>query len=462
MQTTINDKGVLTKEFKITFSKEEVNKKYQEKLNQIAPTVEMPGYRKGKVSPRVVEMKYKSSILEEVQKDLAQAGIAHISKEFKAYGDFDFPQFGEVKLNSEFSYQVVTSLFPDIQLPEYKGLKIKSEEPEVKDEDIDKVIQTYLGQKSDPLDMADDAICEDQDMVNFSYSVKIDKQEVKVENNAFSPADLILINGAEVEESSKKALIGSKKGDIVQISVTLSNVFEPKEFQGKKANVSITILGLKRNAPAVFNDEFAQQLGIPSASKMKELISQQMLNEKKIAIQNKNREKLLIEISSKVNFEIPEKLLNTTLKNQKQEQAHNQEHVHDENCDHDHDHDHSHDHHHEEHVHGENCDHSHDEHDHDHGHHHDHGPSKPVSEEETKENLKKQIILEMIANNESINVTEEDFNRYIQKLASMYNMKPKDLAGRITDKMAMDISREIRLNKALDIVSSSAITEAAK
>lgn len=461
MQTTISDKGVLTKEFKITFSKEEVNKKYQEKLNEITPNVEMPGYRKGKVSPRVVEMKYKSTILEEVQKDLAHAGITHISKEFKAYGDYDFPQFGEVKLNSEFSYQVVTSLFPDIQLPDYKGIKITSEAPEVKTEDIDNVIQHYLRQQGNEVDAAADAKCEEQDLVNFSYTITVNRQEVKNEGYAFSAANLIQIAGTEIEENSKKALIGAKKGEIIQIKATLTSTFEPKEYQGKQAEIAITILTLKRVEPVAFDDNFATKLGMPSADKLKEFITEQLLNEKKLEIQNKNREKLLNEISSKVDFEIPERLLTTTLKNLKQEHSHDHEHVHDENCDHDHDHDHDHEHHHEEHVHGENCDHSHDDHDNDHDHEHDHS-NAPVSEEETKARLKKQIILEMIANKESIEVTENDFNRYIHKLASMYKMQPKDLASRITDRMAMDISREIKLSKALDIVSSSAITEAAK
>jgi len=467
MQTTISDKGVLTKEFKITFSKEEVNQKYQEKLKEIAPQVEMPGYRKGKVSPRIVEMKYKNTILEEVQKDLARAGIDHINKDFKTYGDFEFPHFGEVKLNSEFSYQLVTSLFPDIELPEYKGLKIDGETPTVSAEELDKAVQNFMTQVADEQEIADDSKCEAQDMVNFSYTVKVDQQVVKTEANKFSAATPLHIAGIKLDESALNALIGTKKGEMIQCKATLENNFEPNEFQGKPAEISITIVSIKRKAAAALDDAFATKFGMPSASKMKEFISDRILHEKKQAALNSNREKLLEAICSKVSFEIPEKLLKATLKNLAHEHDHaDHDHVHDENCNHDHNHEHVHDencnhdhHHHEEHVHGENCDHSHD-HEHDHADH-DHATT-PASEESTKDRLKKQIILEMIAQKESITVTENDFSQYIHKLAAMYKMPAKDLANRITESMAMDISREIKLTKALDVITTNAITDVAK
>lgn len=472
MQTTINDKGVLTKEIKVTFSKDEVNKKYNEKLKAIAPTVSLPGYRKGKVSPRVIEMKFKDNILDEVKQDLAKAGMEQISKEVNSYGDFDFTNMGEIKLNAEFTYQVSTSVFPDIQLPEYKGLKYKGEIPEVKEEEINATIRNYMSRMGELEDLNDDAICDENDIANFSHVINCDGKDIVTSLDSLCPANAINIREVTTEEPSKTVFIGKKKGDKFTLEATLSDTFGTVELRGKKVKVSIELIGIKRNVLPELNDEVAKKFGIDSAEKLKSLISQQLLMQKSQASDNVKKEKLLDQLASKINFEVPDQLLKATLSMMKKEREGHQheDHVHDENCDHDHNEE-------EEHVHDENCDHdhghshtahSHDSHEHvhgencDHDHGHEHEQEEPIDENKTKEDLKRQILLEMIANKEAIQVTREDLDKFIQRLASGYGMNAADIAKSLSPQMANSMAKEIRWNKALELVSASAINEVEK
>jgi trigger factor len=467
MQTKINDKGVLTKEIHVTFTKDEVNKKYNEKLKAIAPTIALPGYRKGKVSPRVIEMKYKDNILDEVRQDLAKEGLKSIGEQVKSYGDYDFTNMGEIKLNTEFSYQVSTSVFPDVQLPDYKGLKYQKIVSDITDAEINETIQGYLTNFSELETLAEGVASEEKDMVSFAYTITVGKEEIKKDDNATCPAELLLVRGADVDDASKKLLVGKKNGETTKLSATVSETFENEKFRGKKADISITVKDIKRLVVPALSDELANKFGVESADKMKQIISGQLTMRKTQQAEDTKKAKLLNDLLSKINFEVPDQLLKTTIQNLKNEQQHDHEHVHDENCDHDHGHE-------EEHVHGENCDHDHDHghemaHDHVHGedcdHDHDHGEEdhehdKPVSEQETRDQLKREILLEMIANKESIQVTQADFDGFITRLASMYKMKPAELAKNLNPQMANAMSREIRWNKALDLVSSLAVIEA--
>ena len=460
MQTTINDKGVLTKEIKITFSKEEVNKKYDEKLKAIAPSVKLPGFRDGKVSTRAIEMKYKANILEEVAQDLLRSGVEQVSKEINAYGDFNFNHFDEVKLNAEFSYQVTTSIFPDIQLPEYKGLKYQGETPVVNEEELNATLKNYMTQFGELTDITDGSASQDQDMISLSQVTTCEGKEINSKVNGFCPADILTISGVTIDDKFKAALVGKKVGEKLAVTGKVSDSFEKENLRGKNAEVSIEVTGIKRNSTPELTDEIAKKFGLPSAQKMKELVSQQLLAQKTQASDNIKKEKLLNDLAAKINFEIPEQLLKSTLSAMRHNHSHDHdhEHVHDENCNHDHDghvhdencdHDHGHETH--QHVHGENCD-----HDHDHGDHHH---EKPVDEATAKDQLKKQLILEMIAKKEAVQVTKEDLSQFVSQLAQMYNMSPQDLAKNLSPEMASTMRQEIIRNKALNIVSSNAINE---
>ncbi len=472
METVVKDNGVLCKDIDFKFTSQEITSRYKKKLSEIAPKVEISGFRKGKVPVRLVERKFKNDVLAELTDDLLKESFDHLTKNFNTIGNLKLNTKNEVvTLDQEYLISLTTSIMPEEGIPAYKGLKYDQPEIVVSEEDVLGELEKLSSQGQSLQDVTDDSAIQESDMATINVTFK-NAQDAEVHSVSAvpTPADQLLLSGCNVDEEQKKILINRKIGEVIFLSVVANDSFSVEDYRGKRLSVIINVTGIKRLAKAELNDEFAQKYGLKDLEDLKARIKESLIQAKQQDLNQDKKEKLLDQLAASANFLIPEKYLESVIRSEKRNALkHGQnEHVHDENCDHDHDH--------EEHVHDENCDHDYDEdedYDDDHRIHvhnedcdHDHDDdddenedlsSVEVNEDKIRRDVTREIILQHIIKEEKLQASQADIQEYILSVSRQYSIDPSKLVKGLDQQTLNQISAAIVSSKALDIIANSTV-----
>ncbi|PCJ58263.1 MAG: trigger factor [Planctomycetota bacterium] len=438
MEKTITDVGVLTKDISITFSKDEISAKYKDKLASIAPQMDMPGFRKGKVPSRLIERRYKDQVIQDLTQDLIQDGYKIVQDELDSVGDIDIPNFGDVKLGSEFQFTIQTSVFPKDGLPDYKGLSYTKVIKVASDEDVQEEIDKLLKSKAKLVEKKEGSSVDEEDMATYSAIVNESDAEIKTIEKQPTSAKDIVISGIDIEEADKKCLQGKKVGDVFEIKGKSNEHFDLEDYRGKELTLKVSIDKIESFDSPELSDELAKEFGLESAKDLRDKIKEQLNNQFEQEAFNKQKTDMFEEYVKKVNFELPERLLKRSLESKKNPGHH----VHDENCNHEHDEK-------EEHEH----------HDHEHEHKQDDEEVKEIDEETIKSDLRKGLILEMMAIKEKIDVTQEEVSQQVMQMSQMYGMPPQQLAKMLNKEAIDNMKIEIRNDKLLTLIADNAKLE---
>ncbi|MDP2939263.1 MAG: trigger factor [Candidatus Omnitrophota bacterium] len=156
MKFTVKKVDATKRELDIEVPKETVSQKFDEVYEAIAKNAKIRGFRPGKAPRQIVEQHHKPLAQEEVLKDLIPATYEEVLKKenLKAIA---LPEIFDVKLEAGIlSYKAKLEIKPEVEIRDYKGLKIKKMPSNVTDEDLKKsyelILQSRGGPKETPID----------------------------------------------------------------------------------------------------------------------------------------------------------------------------------------------------------------------------------------------------------------------------------------------------------------------
>lgn len=245
----------------ITYSKEEwddaVNKAYARTRGKYS----VPGFRKGKAPKPVLENFYGKGVFFDEAFNIifssTYPGIIEKEKEnFTAVGD---PSLSVEEISEEkgVTLTAVVPVKPDVEIGAYKGLKIRSYEYNVTDEDVDKEAAKILQSKAETVDVTDRP-CKSGDTVKIDFSGSVDG--VKFPGGTAEDYDLELGSGAFIpgfEEQVEGMSIGEEK----DITVKFPEDYQADDLKGKEAVFAIKLHGIKTRVLPELTDEFVKANG---------------------------------------------------------------------------------------------------------------------------------------------------------------------------------------------------------
>ncbi len=245
----------------ITYSKEEwddaVNKAYARTRGKYS----VPGFRKGKAPKPVLENFYGKGVFFDEAFNIifssTYPGIIEKEKEnFTAVGD---PSLSVEEISEEkgVTLTAVVPVKPDVEIGAYKGLKIRSYEYNVTDEDVDKEAAKILQSKAETVDVTDRP-CKSGDTVKIDFSGSVDG--VKFPGGTAEDYDLELGSGAFIpgfEEQVEGMSVGEEK----DITVKFPEDYQADDLKGKEAVFAIKLHGIKTRVLPELTDEFVKANG---------------------------------------------------------------------------------------------------------------------------------------------------------------------------------------------------------
>lgn len=238
----------------VTVEPEELNPYLDAARKEIAKQVNVPGFRKGHVPGKIIDQRVGfAAVAGEAVNDAVPELYSKALDEKKirpmAQPEFDVqdvPQSANDETKLKFTATVERR--PDIELPEIDGLEIAISKPEVKDEDVDKRLET-LRQRFGTL-VGVDRPAAKGDFANIGLTAEIDGETVdSQEGVSYELGSNTMLDGLD------EALDGLSAGE----ETTFEGTLEAGEHEGQKATVKVKVNSVKAEELPELNDEFASE-----------------------------------------------------------------------------------------------------------------------------------------------------------------------------------------------------------
>ncbi len=321
MKVRINSKKGLKTSLSVLVDKKTIQKKLDEKLNELQHKVHLKGFRPGKVPANVIKSQFGKAIYGEVidgiLKETSKKAIE--DKKIKVAGQpkINLKTFGEGK---DLDYTIELEILPEIKLKPLDKIKATDYEVSVDKQIVDKRINEIAKGQQNFHDRKENEKSEKGDMVVFDFKAKVEGKDF--EGNEGKNIQLILGRDLFIKGFDNQ-LIGVKKNQNKSVSVNLPENYPKKELANKKTDFHCKILNLKKPIEVKINDEFAKKMGAKSVEDLKTLVKKQISNEYKSSLAAITKKDILEQLEKSHSLDLPPNLIEQETKiisqSQKQE-----------------------------------------------------------------------------------------------------------------------------------------------
>jgi len=300
--------GTLYKEYSLEIPYEEINKIIESKINEILPTVVLPGFRKGKAPASIVRKKYENNVLSEAVENLVQSKTKDLLEK-KNLKPFTQPRVDLKKYekNQPIQVEIKIDLEPEIKLKSFKSIELNKYEIDLGKSLIEK---------------------------NYSDFLKSQKKYSKIKNNReIKTSDKVLINLSSDDESVPDFLklqqnlpividseyqvlpkIGSKliekklkKGNKEKLSLDISKPLKLNEE--KMINFDVEIVEIEELVPFVVDKDFLDKNGLKGEEDLKNNLEKNFKLQYQNGLKQIEKKELMDILDKEHEFDLPEGIL---------------------------------------------------------------------------------------------------------------------------------------------------------
>lgn len=217
----------------------------------------VPGFRKGKVPMNVVKKYYGIEVLLEDAVNFAIEGsYSEVLKENNIvpvdYPKIDVVEVGEGK---DFVYTAEVTVYPEVELGEYKGLSIEKKTYEVTEEEVSKKLKE-MQEKNARVETKEEGTVENGNIAVIDFKGYVDGEAFQGgEGNDYS----LEIGSKTFIDTFEEQLVGAKVNDTVEVNVTFPENYGKEELNGKPSKFEVTIKEIKVKELPELDDEFAKE-----------------------------------------------------------------------------------------------------------------------------------------------------------------------------------------------------------
>jgi len=310
MNITVEDVAPCKKRLKIEVPANRVKQAYDRVADDFQKEARIPGFRPGHAPRTVVLKKYHKDIESEAQRTLVPEAYQEAIAE-KKLRVVSQPEIEDLKYQAglSLSFSTVVELVPDFKLPAYKGLVLKKQETEVKEEEIEKTLKSLADQRANFEDANDRPLAMD-DFAVISYTGKLDGKPLielvaDAKNLAHNPNFWLWMRTEGFLPKFAEQCVGMKKGETRTVDVEFPADFPQAALAGKKAQYDVELKEIKvKHAPAL-DDAFAQEVAKMNLADLKTRVRENMEQEKKNQASGAARTEIIQKLISAVEFDLP-------------------------------------------------------------------------------------------------------------------------------------------------------------
>ena len=307
MKVTVENKKGLSKDVKVFVDKKTMNNYMDKKYEEIKGTVNLKGFRPGKVPKEILKRQFGKAIfgevLDKVLKETSTKALEENKIKPAGQPKLDLKIYGEDK---DLEYVLSVTELPKVELKSIENIKFNEYTVKIDQTETEKRLKEIAKNQPSFKEAAENVKAKEGDLVIFDYNATVNEKSFKGgegKNTQLTLGKDLFLKGFD------KQLIGVKKGDEKIVEAVLPENFPEKEFVNKKAKFKCLISAVKNPDEVKIDDQFAKNLGAKDLNDLKSLITKQINDEYKNSLDRLTKNQILKEIEKFKVDEIPNNLL---------------------------------------------------------------------------------------------------------------------------------------------------------
>lgn len=410
----------------ITSSDEEFEKGLEQAYNKNKSKINVQGFRKGKAPRKIIEKFYGKEVFFE---DAANAIIPEAYAKAAEESGLEIvsqPEIGLVQLEDgkPFIFSATVAVKPEVELGQYKGVEVAKADVEVTEDDINAELDKVREQNSRTVNVEDRPV-QDKDMTVIDFEGFIDGQPFQGGKGENYP---LTIGSHSFIDTFEEQLIGKNIGEETEVNVTFPEDYHAEELKGKPATFKVTVKEIKEKQYDDLDDDFAQNVSdFDTLAEYKEDLKKTIGERKANEAKNKKEAEAIDKIIENAKMDIPSAMVDTQVRQMAEDFSRRLQ-------------------------------------------------QQGLSVEqyfqftgltadklfadmqpEAEKRIKSRLVLEAIVKAENIEVSDEEYESELNKMAESYGMevdKIKEFMGKYEQKQ---IREDIAVQKAVDLVVAEAV-----
>ena len=305
---TIEEAGPCKKKVIVEIPEEAIKNATDEQYNSLRKEAMVPGFRKGRAPRRLLEKRFGKETTEQVKlkllADASDAAVKDNELNVLREPDIDFENI-ELPATGMLKFDFEIEVRPEFDLPMLEGIPVEKRKLKVTNEQIDRETEQLRKWSGIWIPRQDGVVeLEDQIMADVALSAddaeeqeKLDNIEIYVRQNGFV--------GAIPVEKLDELLVGAKAGDTKETSVEVPKTYFREEYRGKKVDIRITIKDIKRLEPAALDEDFLKKFGVEDKAELHEKIRDMLQSRLEQQVRTEMTEQIYKYLLDNTDFDLP-------------------------------------------------------------------------------------------------------------------------------------------------------------
>jgi trigger factor len=413
------NQGVLTVEVDAA----EVNNALDETFKKVVKQVNVPGFRKGKMPRSLFEKRFGVESLYQDALDIILPKAYSEAIDESGIEPVDRPEVDveQMEKGQNLIFKATVTVKPEVKLGEYKGLEVEEQDTNVTDEEVEAELKSLQEKQAELVVVEDGELKEgDTAVIDFEGFLgeepfeggKGDNYSLEVGSNTFIPG-------------FEEQLIGEKAGAEKEVKVTFPEEYHAENLAGQEATFKVKIHDIKRKELPELDDEFAKDVNeeVETLDELKKTTKENLEKQKAEDADVQKKDSLIEKAAENSEIDLPSAMVDAEVDRMLQEfeQRLQQQ--------------------------GMNLE----------MYYQFSGQDEKALREQMQEDAEKRVrtnlTLEAIADAENVEVSEEEVNEELSKMAAMYNMEEEQIRSMLTMQGGTDaLKGDLRIRKAIDVL----------
>ena len=399
-----------------------VDSAYQKNKGKIA----LPGFRKGKAPRAMIEKMYGTGVFyEDAANELIPEAYETAAKESEleivAQPEIEVTQ---MEKGTDFIFTATVAIEPEVTLGDYKGIEVEKKEAEVSEEEITAEIDKAREANSRLITIEDRAT-EDGDTVIIDFDGYVDGKQFE---GGYAEDYTLVLGSHSFIDNFEDQLVGKNLGEDVEVNVTFPEEYHVDELKGKPALFKVKIKEIQKKELPELDDDFAQDVSdFDTLDEYKADVEKKILENKENQIKREQEDQIIEKIIEKAQMEIPQQMITAQTRQMTQEFAQRLQ---------------------------------------------SQGlsleqymqftgltPQKMMEDLEPQalKRIQSRLVLEAVVAAENIEASDEEIDKELENMASMYQMEIDKLKELIGDDEKKQIGMDLAVQKAVEFVVKEAV-----
>lgn len=420
----IEDSGPCRKHVRITVPRADIDRILDDQIDELIDKAEVPGFRPGHVPAALIRKRFKTELSEKVKQDVLMRSLQQLAEgdQVDPINEPDLDVEGiELPDEGDFSYEFDVEVRPQFDLPDYKGIKIERPVRNVSEADVEAYTQRFLEQYAQlvPIDepaRGGDTIVADIEFTHGGAPLR----EFKEQPLRLRPK--LRFYDAELS-GFDKLMNGVRADDVREADLVISEEAQRIEMRNETVHAKFTVLDVKRPEMPEMNAEFFERVGAQSEENLREQFRRMIDRQVEYEQRQATREQVLDKITAAADWDLPEDLIRKQVENAMSREVLELQQAGFTDAE----------------VRARETE------------------LRRNSLTTTRKNLKQHFILDRIADQENLEVTDSDIDGEIMVMAMQAGENPRRVRSRLVKSGRIEnLVAQIRERKAVDVILASA------